>query len=83
EDEHALAEAIIRLLQNPQLRAEMGAQGRLHAEQFSWTRVAVQVVEYYNELYTQRLIELEREPDRGERRYRELTSRVSTWFDPR
>jgi hypothetical protein len=42
-----LAKAIARLLADPDLRAEMGAAGRIRAEDFSWPRVAARVEEYY------------------------------------
>jgi hypothetical protein len=42
-----LATAIARLLDDPQLRAEMSASGRARAEQFSWPRVTAKVDDYY------------------------------------
>jgi phosphatidylinositol alpha-mannosyltransferase len=42
-----LALAIARLLDDPGLRAEMGAAGRLRAEEFSWPRVTAKVEDYY------------------------------------
>ncbi len=46
-DPKALAIAIARLLDQPDLRAEMSANGRLRAEAFSWPRVTAKVEEYY------------------------------------
>ena len=46
-DPKALAVAIARLLDEPDLRAEMSANGRQRAEDFSWPRVTVKVEEYY------------------------------------
>jgi phosphatidylinositol alpha-mannosyltransferase len=43
----ALAQAIARLLGDPELRAEIGANGRARAEAFSWPRVAARVEDYY------------------------------------
>jgi phosphatidylinositol alpha-mannosyltransferase len=43
-----LAAAIARLLEDPGLRAEMSAAGRVRAEDFSWPRVAARVEDYYN-----------------------------------
>jgi len=43
----ALAIAVARLLDDPALRAEMGAAGRLRAEEFSWPRVTGKVEDYY------------------------------------
>jgi phosphatidylinositol alpha-mannosyltransferase len=42
-----LATAIARLLDDPELRAEMSAAGRIRAEQFSWPRVTAKVDDYY------------------------------------
>ena len=42
-----LAIAIARLLDDPALRAEMGAAGRARAEAFSWPRVTAKVDDYY------------------------------------
>ena len=42
-----LAAAIGRLLDDPALRAEMGAAGRVRAEAFSWPRVTAKVEDYY------------------------------------
>lgn len=44
-DPAALAEALLRLLQDPQLRARLRDAGRLHARQFSWERVADRFLE--------------------------------------
>ena len=42
-----LAAAIARLLDDPELRASMGAAGRVRAEEFSWPRVTAKVEDYY------------------------------------
>lgn len=44
-DPHALAEALLQLLQNPALRARLRAGGRIHAQRFSWERVADRFLE--------------------------------------
>lgn len=49
-DEQALANALIQLLSDKSLRQEMGAQGRLKAEECSWPNVAKRVFEYYMRL---------------------------------
>jgi phosphatidylinositol alpha-mannosyltransferase len=46
-DPKELATAIARLLDEPELRASMGAAGRARAEEFSWPRVTARVEEYY------------------------------------
>ena len=46
-DPKALAVAIARLLDEPELRAEMSANGRQRAEEFGWPRVTAKVEEYY------------------------------------
>jgi phosphatidylinositol alpha-mannosyltransferase len=46
-DEHAVAGAVCRLLQDPSLRQTMGEHGRVTALQYSWERVAEQVLDLY------------------------------------
>ncbi|MGH2407975.1 MAG: glycosyltransferase family 4 protein [Candidatus Limnocylindrales bacterium] len=46
-DHHALGKAIARLLDDPALRARMGASGRERARQFSWPNIAAKVDDYY------------------------------------
>ncbi len=46
-DRDALAAALGRLLDDPELRARMGASGRERAEEFSWRGVARRVEDYY------------------------------------
>ena len=46
-DERALADAICTLLQDAPMRAEMGARGVATASEYSWQRVAEQVLDFY------------------------------------
>jgi len=82
-NEPALAGAIIRLLQNADLRTQMGTRGRLTAERYDWSRVSLQIESYYEELLERRRIEAQIGTDPAERSLRELVTRVSGWFDPR
>jgi phosphatidylinositol alpha-mannosyltransferase len=54
ENERALAEALIVLLRNPDLRHEMGERGRRKAARYDWSLVARQVLAVYEELLKQR-----------------------------
>lgn len=49
-DEEALAQAILRLLKDRELRQRMGEKGRSRASAYSWDRIARQVLDYYQEL---------------------------------
>lgn len=46
-DGAALAEALLYLLQRPDLRRAMGRHGQITAANYTWERVADQVLEYY------------------------------------
>jgi phosphatidylinositol alpha-mannosyltransferase len=46
-NEHELAEAVCRLLQDPALRALMAERGMRTAAEYSWQRVAEQVLDFY------------------------------------
>ncbi|MSP79308.1 MAG: glycosyltransferase family 1 protein [Dehalococcoidia bacterium] len=48
-DDEALAASIRSLLQNPELRAKLGAAGREHAQAYSWSKVSAQVLEFYQQ----------------------------------
>lgn len=49
-DASALAEALCHLLDKPDERARLGANGRLAAMQYDWTHVAARVLAYYREV---------------------------------
>jgi phosphatidylinositol alpha-mannosyltransferase len=46
-DARAVAGAICQLLQDRPLAGELGARGRLTAAQYSWPRIAEQVLDFY------------------------------------
>lgn len=46
-DEQALASALIHLLTDKSLRQEMGARGRMKAEEYSWQNIAKSLIDYY------------------------------------
>lgn len=50
KDERSLASALIRILKDPATREEMGTQGRAKALRYSWRQVALDVLDYYEEL---------------------------------
>jgi phosphatidylinositol alpha-mannosyltransferase len=50
ENPEALAEALLRLLRDPALRARMSAAGRQRARQYDWDEIARRVVEFYEEV---------------------------------
>jgi phosphatidylinositol alpha-mannosyltransferase len=47
KDETALADALALLIQNPELREEMGARGKEAVEEYRWERIAQRVMDYY------------------------------------
>ena len=58
----AIADAVCRLLGNPELRASMRRTGQERAQAYDWPRVASQVLEYYDEVLERR--EAQPEPQR-------------------
>lgn len=46
-NEHELADALCRLLQDPALRTAMSARGLRTAAEYSWQRVAEQILDFY------------------------------------
>ena len=48
KDVNALVAALAKLLDDPDLRARMGASGRERAQQYSWPNITAKVEDYYN-----------------------------------
>ena len=46
-DREALADSLVRLLDDETLRARLGKRGRQEAQQYSWTRVTETVLDIY------------------------------------
>jgi phosphatidylinositol alpha-mannosyltransferase len=53
----ALADALCRLLADPALRASMRQAGRAKAHLYDWSRIAAQVLDYYDEVLERRAAE--------------------------
>ena len=49
-DEYAIANAIQRLIEEPQLRSSLVRNGREKVQRFGWARVADDVIDYYQEV---------------------------------
>jgi len=47
KDEEALAQALLSLAEDKSLRQQMGAKGRIKAEEYSWENIAQKVMGYY------------------------------------
>jgi len=54
ENEHALAEALIRLLGDPALRQQMGERGQRKARRYDWPIIAGELIELYERLIHQK-----------------------------
>jgi phosphatidylinositol alpha-mannosyltransferase len=54
KDEDAMAQAILRLLRNPQLRERLGRMGQAQAAHYSWDSVARRVMSYYERIIYER-----------------------------
>jgi phosphatidylinositol alpha-mannosyltransferase len=62
-DEHALADALLELLDDEPARRRMGEHGSLHAEDYSWDRVSQQILSYYERLCYERSMTTEHAPE--------------------
>ena len=49
-DNEALADALLQLLRDPDLRQAMGERGRQRAPEYSWERISQRVLSYYERL---------------------------------
>ncbi|UCC64990.1 MAG: glycosyltransferase, partial [Anaerolineae bacterium] len=47
KDVHKLADAIVRLLQDPAQREAMARHGRVRAQIYDWAQIAERVLRYY------------------------------------
>jgi phosphatidylinositol alpha-mannosyltransferase len=54
KDNDALEAALLQLIDDPQMRANMSAIGRERAQHFSWERVSQRVLSYYERLAYER-----------------------------
>ena len=52
-DEQALAQSLITLLRDEPLRQEMGAKGRLKAQDFAWENIAQRILDYYTRVLSE------------------------------
>ncbi len=55
KDAQALAQSLIALLRDEPLRREMGAKGRLKAQEYAWENVAQRVMDYYTKVLSESL----------------------------
>ncbi|MDO8491385.1 MAG: glycosyltransferase family 4 protein [Dehalococcoidia bacterium] len=49
----SLADALLRVLPDKELRARMGSAGRLKAERFDWSHISARLIDYYNGLLSE------------------------------
>ncbi|MBM4432866.1 MAG: glycosyltransferase family 4 protein [Chloroflexi bacterium] len=49
KDSESLAQALLYLMKDETLRREMGARGRLKAQDYSWEHIARRILDFYNE----------------------------------
>ncbi len=64
EDSRALAGALIQLLRDPKLRAEMSACGKTKAAEYDWSLIAQRVLDYYQNLLAARELASHMSPSR-------------------
>jgi glycosyltransferase involved in cell wall biosynthesis len=54
KNKRMLAQALISLANDAQLRQEMGARGKIKAAEYGWERIAQRVMDYYKAVLKQR-----------------------------
>ena len=62
ENEQALAQALIALLQDPHRRRQMGYRGQTRAAAYSWDKISTQVLHFYEEVRKRKRVGNEAEP---------------------
>jgi phosphatidyl-myo-inositol alpha-mannosyltransferase len=80
ENEKAIADVVIGLLRDPARQAQLREAGSVTAQRFAWSRVARQVLDYYER---QLAAPGATSPVRADTSLKVLASRVAGWFDPR
>lgn len=63
ENEQALAQALISLLQDPERRQQMGYRGQIRAAAYSWDKVSRRVLHFYEEVRQRKLVHNEAESE--------------------
>jgi phosphatidylinositol alpha-mannosyltransferase len=59
--QRALAEGIVELLRDKDKREKMGAMGAKKARDYTWEKIALRVISYYEELSDGRRLEVSKE----------------------
>jgi len=54
KDSENLGQALLSLMKDESLRQEMGAKGKLKAQDYSWERIARRILDYYNKVLSKR-----------------------------
>ena len=58
KQEVPLAQAITRLMKDPQLRAQLGQNGMSTASNFGWDKVSRRVMDYYTKILISKSVKL-------------------------
>ncbi|RME42687.1 MAG: glycosyltransferase family 1 protein [Chloroflexi bacterium] len=81
-DVDELASAVIALLNDPDMRRQMGQAGQATAQRYRWETIAQRVLDLYERLLAERQRRV-REGESAERSWRELASKVSSLLEPK